>query len=135
MRVGIWKADRRLYLDRAGKVVEATDPTRAMLLVPEGGTLPMDRALDLGLVKAAMTGEPAEEVQATEVNYAEVDEVKALIAAAVKTKEDEIETLNQKIADLEKTPAETAAVTSEKDGDKKDKVDAKDKAVQPSSNK
>ena len=43
-------ADRRLYLDKNGKVVEANDPTRAVLLVGAGGTLPEARARELGLV-------------------------------------------------------------------------------------
>jgi hypothetical protein len=43
-------ADRRLYLDKNGKVVEADDPTRATLLVSAGGALPEARARELGLL-------------------------------------------------------------------------------------
>jgi hypothetical protein len=45
-----WVADRRLYLDKDGNVVEEGDPTRATLLVGEGGTLTLERAQSLGLV-------------------------------------------------------------------------------------
>jgi hypothetical protein len=54
----IWTADRRLYLDKAGAVVEADDPTRATLLVPAGGALPYERAQALGLI---VEPAPAEE--------------------------------------------------------------------------
>lgn len=43
-------ANRRLYLDKDGKVVEANDPTRATLLVGVGGALPEARARELGLI-------------------------------------------------------------------------------------
>jgi hypothetical protein len=45
-----WVADRRLYLDKDGKVVEEGDPTRATLLVGAGAPLAMDDAIRLGLV-------------------------------------------------------------------------------------
>lgn len=45
-----WTADRRLYLDKDGRVVEANDPTRRTLLVPQGGSLPIAQARALGLV-------------------------------------------------------------------------------------
>jgi hypothetical protein len=45
-----YTADRRLYLDKNGKVVEANDPTRATLLVAAGATLPEARARELGLL-------------------------------------------------------------------------------------
>jgi hypothetical protein len=48
----MYTADRRLYLNAEGKVVEADDPTRASLLVGQGGTLPLDQAQRLGLVDA-----------------------------------------------------------------------------------
>jgi hypothetical protein len=52
MAANTWTADRRLYLDKDGKVVEADDPTRASLLVPAGGTIPLERAQALGLTAA-----------------------------------------------------------------------------------
>jgi len=52
MTTTIWTADRRLYLDKNGRVVEATDPTRSRLLVPTGGTLPLSQADALGLLPA-----------------------------------------------------------------------------------
>lgn len=45
----LWTADRRLYLDKAGKVVEADNPDRQTLLVAEGGQIPTERAQALGL--------------------------------------------------------------------------------------
>lgn len=53
MPATMWTAPRRLYLDDAGNVVEADDPKRVSLLVAQGGVLPLDRAEQLGLVKAA----------------------------------------------------------------------------------
>lgn len=47
---GTFTADRRLYLDADGRVVEHDDPSKARLLVPAGGTLPMKRARELGLL-------------------------------------------------------------------------------------
>lgn len=58
MAANTWTADRRLYLDKAGAVVEANDPTRARLLVPAGGTLPIARARALGLVVEPAAEEP-----------------------------------------------------------------------------
>lgn len=51
----MWTADRRLYLDKAGKAVEADSPDRVTLLVAEGGQIPQERAAALGL-----TGEQAQ---------------------------------------------------------------------------
>lgn len=48
-----WVADRRLYLDKDGKVVEANDPSRATLLVAAGNTIPIEDAERLGLTKAS----------------------------------------------------------------------------------
>lgn len=47
---GTFTADRRLYLDAGGRVVEHDDPAKVSLLVPAGGTLPLKRARDLGLL-------------------------------------------------------------------------------------
>ena len=49
----VWTADRRIYLDSQGNAVEADDPTKATLLAPVGGTLPLERARALGLVPVA----------------------------------------------------------------------------------
>jgi hypothetical protein len=49
MAPNVYTADRRLYLNAEGAVVEADDPARATLLVPEGGILPLERARELGL--------------------------------------------------------------------------------------
>lgn len=49
--MAVWIADRRLYLAADGiTVVEEGDSRKASLLVPVGGTLPMERARDLGLL-------------------------------------------------------------------------------------
>lgn len=50
MAVNLWTAPERLYLDAAGKAVKADDPTRQSLLVAAGGTLPIARARELGLI-------------------------------------------------------------------------------------
>lgn len=50
MASNLWTADRRLYLDKDGKVVEADDPTRQSLLVAVGGTIPLADAERYGLV-------------------------------------------------------------------------------------
>jgi hypothetical protein len=48
-----YTADRRLYLDKDGKVVEANDPNKVSLLVSAGGVLPYEAALQYGLIEAA----------------------------------------------------------------------------------
>lgn len=55
----LWTADRRLYLNAAGKAVEADDPSRAELLVAAGNTIPRARAVALGLVEAEPEPDPA----------------------------------------------------------------------------
>lgn len=44
-------ADRRLYLDKDGKVVEEGDPTKVSLLAPVGGMIPEEQARALGLLE------------------------------------------------------------------------------------
>lgn len=44
-------ADRRLYLDKDGNVVEAKDPKKTTLLVAQGNTLPEEVARKHGLIK------------------------------------------------------------------------------------
>lgn len=46
-----WTADRRLYLDAHGNVVEADNPARVTLLVPQGGRLSMADAARYGLLE------------------------------------------------------------------------------------
>lgn len=41
---------RSLYLDKDGKVVEADDPTRLTKLTSETSSIPMARAMELGLM-------------------------------------------------------------------------------------
>lgn len=53
-----WTADRRLYLDKDGKVVEANDPTRTRLLVAAGNTIPIEEAQRLGLIVEEKAAEP-----------------------------------------------------------------------------
>lgn len=50
MASNLWTSDRRLYLDKAGKAVEADDPSRVSLLVAAGGTIPLADAEKYGLV-------------------------------------------------------------------------------------
>lgn len=54
-------ADRTLYLDANGKVVEADDPAKLTKLISPGLPLPMARARELGLVP-----EPEPEAKAVE---------------------------------------------------------------------
>lgn len=53
---GDYVADRRLYLDKDGKVVEAKDPTKASLLVAAGNTLPEEVARKYGLIQEEEEG-------------------------------------------------------------------------------
>jgi hypothetical protein len=69
----MYVADRRLYLDKDGKVVEADDPTRQSLLISSGGTMPEADARRLGLMdvdepKAAKA--PANKAKAAPSNKA-----------------------------------------------------------------
>lgn len=50
MASNLWTSDRRLYLDKDGKVVEANDPTKQRLLVAQGGTIPLEDAERYGLI-------------------------------------------------------------------------------------
>lgn len=45
-----YTADRRIYRNAAGALVEADDPTRLTLVIAEGQTIPRARAEQLGLV-------------------------------------------------------------------------------------
>jgi hypothetical protein len=79
MASNVWTANRRLYLDKAGRVVEADDPNRASLLVPAGGALPLDRARELGLLGEAETlgaAPTAANDQATRVTELEAEVAK-----------------------------------------------------------
>lgn len=49
----MWTSPTRLYLDGEGKVVGSDDPAKAQLLVGEGGSIPLERAKELGLVEAS----------------------------------------------------------------------------------
>lgn len=59
MATNLWTSDRRLYLDAAGHVVEATDPSRATLLVAAGQSLPLAQAEALGLLAPPQAEEKA----------------------------------------------------------------------------
>lgn len=50
MASNMWTSNRRLYLDKDGKVVEAGDPTKQSLLVAAGGTIPLADAERYGLI-------------------------------------------------------------------------------------
>jgi pyruvate/2-oxoglutarate dehydrogenase complex dihydrolipoamide acyltransferase (E2) component len=53
-------SDKRLYLDKDGKVVDENDPNRTTLLVPAGGRLPTERAEELGLTSLELEENPKE---------------------------------------------------------------------------
>lgn len=58
-------ADRRLYTDVQGRVVEADDPKRRTLLVSPGQRMLMREAIRLGLTgRPAAAAAPAEEKEA-----------------------------------------------------------------------
>lgn len=69
--MAVWTSNRRLFLASDGTtVVEASDPRKATLLVPVGGTLPMERARALGLISEptpAPSPEPEPEPKARAV--------------------------------------------------------------------
>lgn len=60
---GPYIADRRLYLDEDGKVVEEKDPRKRTLLVHAGGMLPQERAQALGLTEEKAKAASAENKQ------------------------------------------------------------------------
>lgn len=55
MSSNMWTADRRLYLDKDGKVVEANDPTRVRLLIAAGGNMTLEDAERYGLIATPAT--------------------------------------------------------------------------------
>lgn len=55
-----WQADRRIYLDQEGNVVEADNPKKHSLLVAEGLFLPIAVAEQYGLTKAKPAKKEAE---------------------------------------------------------------------------
>lgn len=64
-----YTADRRLYLDKDGKLVEADNPARATLLVAKGGKLSAEDAAKYGLTgtapeEKAQIAPPANKAQA-----------------------------------------------------------------------
>lgn len=58
MPKAMWTSDRRLFLTADGRAVEASDPTKARLLVSAGGQIPLAQAEALGLVAPAAPAEP-----------------------------------------------------------------------------
>lgn len=54
-----WQADRRIYLDKDGNVVEHNDPNKLSLLVAEGGFLSLEDAEKHGLVTKGKKGAKA----------------------------------------------------------------------------
>jgi hypothetical protein len=61
-------SDKRLYLDKDGKVVGDKDPNKLTLLVSEGGSIPFETAEKYGLTKveeAAVEEEEGEEANQT----------------------------------------------------------------------
>lgn len=43
-------SDKRLYMDKDGNLVDEKDPARHTLVVAAGGSIPRERAVELGLV-------------------------------------------------------------------------------------
>lgn len=147
---GAWVANRRIFLDADGNAVEANNPKRVELLVAEGASIPMARAIALGLAGPSVKQPDPETITGGEpatlpepVDFKEVPEVKVLIADAIKAKEAEIETLKQEIKDLKASkpaestdkPAADATKAEEKDKDKAVHTPPADKSVKPGDNK
>lgn len=97
----VWTADRRLYLDKDGKVVEADDPNRTELLAAEGVEVPAARARELGL-----TQDPAQPTP-----DAEAEDVKTRQAEREKRKEQ---------AEAENPPPSPTGIVDEAKGEKPD---------------
>ena len=62
--MGPYIANRRLYLDKSGNLVEENDPNKATLLVHAGGALPRDVAERYGLTEAKAAEPPANKAKA-----------------------------------------------------------------------
>lgn len=126
---GQWTADRRLYLDVEGNVVEADDPARVQLLVAEGGHLPVEEAERLGLLEVPLTPEEMRAQIAEAQGRAERE-----IAEAIASRDEEIGRLKARIAQMEaegkeaETPpdGETTDETNESSKDAEDAKDAPD---------
>ncbi len=71
MPTALWTADRRIYLDAAGRAVEAKDPRRVTLLVAEGGQIPLEQAQALGLLAAPAKTAPANKGRKAPANKGE----------------------------------------------------------------
>ena len=59
-------SNKRLYLDKDGKVVEADDPNRHSLLIRAGGSLPYEEAQKYGLIEGEVEEKQAEEAETEE---------------------------------------------------------------------
>jgi hypothetical protein len=108
-----WTADRRLYLDKNGKVVEANDPTRARLLVAAGATIPLDRARELGLVEEAKAkATPTEnKLRAGPVENKGAEEQIADLTARLEKSEAERAELDRQLHEQEERIARFQAMT------------------------
>lgn len=111
----VYVANRRLYLNGKGQVVEENDPTRAELLAPAGGQVPKKLATQLGLLDSE--GNPTDLGLGT--------------AAAAKRKAERKRIEEQ---EAERLAAEEAAKKEAEEREKAAKK-ANDKAAKPASNK
>jgi hypothetical protein len=84
MNSTMWTSPRRIYLDASGNVVDDTSPAKATLLVAEGGTIPLDQAVSLGLAEVMQEQEVAD----VEPKPAKAKAVKAAANKAVEPAQD-----------------------------------------------
>lgn len=124
MSTGMWIADRRIYLNVNGEVVEEGSPFKDSLLVAVGGKLPMARALELGLVEPVKSTKGEQSPESVNVDQ---------LTEAITAKDEEINKLKAEIATLKSTKPEDAKPVLE--SDKKAEDPDKDKAVKPVADK
>lgn len=100
-------SDRRLYLDKDGKVVEADDPARASLLVAKGASLPEDVARKYGLIIEAV---PVAKEEVIELSAHTVPQLKEIAKdeevdlSGVRLKDDIVEAIEEHREGEEESP-------------------------------
>ena len=111
-------SDRRLYLDKAGKVVEHDNPAKASLLVAQGGILSDEDAAKYGITQGEdgklVYGEAVSEAQPeVEAESTPAEDLESLSVVALREKAKEMgltgySSLNKEdlIAAIEAGPAE-----------------------------
>lgn len=68
-----YTSDKRVYVDKAGKVVDEKDPARHSLLVAVGGSIPMETARAAGLLSEESPDASPEAEGASELGEGAID--------------------------------------------------------------